>query len=96
MKNEDKVAEIKDKINSLFDELNQFGNEQNVTEALNSVLNVQHRTLQQNFFKNLIIPSIKIFAEKKKDKNFDMRNEASCELAEKLQPIAEDACLPFI
>ena len=73
-----------------------MGGEDKVQDALQSVLNQQHRTLQQNFMRQIIIPSIRIFAEKDKNNYKDLRNEASCELATKLLPMVENAPLPFI
>ena len=82
--------------NELFNEVNYIGNEENVIDALKTVLQNQHRTLQQSFFRYVIVPSIKSFADKKRNNMFDLRNEASCELAEKLEPIVKDSHLPFI
>jgi len=94
--NFEKVDKIKQIFNDLFSELNHMGNEDNVRQALGEVLKEQHRTLQQLYFRHVIVPSIDAFAQKK-DHNFtDLRNEASCELAHKLRPLVKDSCLPFI
>jgi len=94
--NNQKVIEIKKIFNDLFNELNHMGNEGNVEDALSEILGEQHRTLQQNYFRHVIIPSIKIFSEKHNKKFTDLRNEASCELAKQILPLIKNAPLPFI
>lgn len=91
-----KVKEIKKIFSELFNELNHMGNENNVRDALNEVLGEQHRTLQQNFFRYVIVPSIETFAEKQDKQLTDLRNEASCKLAIQLRPLIKEAHLPFI
>jgi hypothetical protein len=91
-----KVKEIKQIFNDLFSELNHMGNEGNVQDALKEVLGEQHRTLQQNFFRYVVVPAILAFADKHSKGLTDLRNEASCELADKLRSIVKDAPLPFI
>ena len=92
----EQVERIKGIFSGLFDELNRMGSEQNVTDALKETLGQQHRTLQQNFFRYVIVPAIQTFAEKLDRNLWDLRNEASCKLASKLQPMVKDVCLPFI
>ena len=91
-----KVKEIKQIFSELFNELNFMGNEGNVQDALKEVLGEQHRTLQQNYFRYVIVPSIQVFADKQEKHFTDLRNEGSCELAQKLLPLAKNAYLPFI
>ena len=91
-----KVKEIKQILNNLFNELNHMGNEGNVQDALSEVLGEQHRTLQQNYFRYVVVPSIQVFADKQDKRFTDLRNEASCELAKKILPLVKDAPLPFI
>ena len=91
-----KVKEIKQIFSELFNELNFMGNEGNVQDALKEVLGEQHRTLQQNYFRYVIVPSIQVFADKQEKHFTDLRNEDSCELAQKLLPLAKNAYLPFI
>ena len=88
--------QTEDALNSLFDALNKMGGEDQVQKGLEQVLGRQHRTLQQNYFRHIVVPSINIFAEKKSSGNFDLRNEASCALAGKLNPLVKDEGLPFI
>ncbi len=73
-----------------------MGNEKEVTDTLKEVLNTSHRTLQQNFFRWVIVESIKYFNEEYNEKSYDLRNEASCELAHKLESITKDSPLPFV
>lgn len=94
--NKELQKQAEDSLNSLFDALNKMGGESSVEEGLRQVLNKQHRTLQQNFMRHIIVPSIQIFAEKKQNRFTDLRNEASCDLAEKLLPLVKDSPLPFI
>lgn len=91
-----KVKEIKKIFSELFNELNHMGNEVNVQDALNEVLGEQHRTLQQNYFRYVVVPSIQTFANKHDQNLTDLRNEASCELAKKLLPLVKDEPLPFV
>ena len=95
MKNE-LTEQVVDALNSIFDAINKYGSDKEVEEGLRNVLALQHRTLQQNFMRLVIVPSIKIFAEKKANNNTDLRNEAACDLATKLLPIVENEPLPFI
>jgi hypothetical protein len=96
MHNPERVSEISEILNSLFDVLNQMGGEQDVKIALEHVIHSQHRTLQQNFMRNLIVPSIQIFANMGEEGWTDLRNEASCKLAGKLHKIANETGLPFV
>lgn len=90
-----KDAEIKRLFNDLFCELNHRGNEDNIRKALHETLRTQHRTLQQNYFRLIIVPSILEFAMKQDMGLVDLRNEASCELAKKLEPFVKNVPLPF-
>jgi len=96
MDNDKLKNQVEEALNSLFDALNKMGGEKEVEAGLKNVLDRQHRTLQQNFMSHIIIPSIKIFADKNANGFKDLRNEASCELATKLLPIVKDAYLPFV
>ena len=93
---QEKTNEIIQILDNLFDELNHMGNEENVIDALNTVLSKQHRTLQQNFFRYVIVPSIKNFEEKYQQERYDLRNQASCELAHELYSHVEKSHLPFV
>lgn len=88
--------EIKDSIQQIFKHLNMMGGEEEFEEVLNKVLSSEHRTLQQVFFRHLILPSIKHFANNYDEKWYDLRNEASCETSKKMMPIVENAAIPFI
>jgi len=90
------VARISKLISLLFDEINHLGNEHNIQQALAEVLAMQHRTLQQGWFRNIIVSSINIFAEKLASNSYDLRNEASCTLAKRLLPAINETAIPFI
>jgi hypothetical protein len=88
---------IKNIVNDLFDELNKMGNEEKVGEHFIEAIRYQHRTLQQNFFGHVVLPVIKDFAKRFDEGNYDMRNEASCSTAKKIEPVIKDVNrLPFI
>ena len=88
---------IKQIVSDLFDELNHMNNEEKVGRYFIDSIFYQHRTLQQNFFGHVIIPVIKDFARRYDENNFDARNEASCSIAKKIEPVIKDVNrLPFI
>lgn len=90
------TTQTEDALNSLFDALNKMGGSKDVEEGLRNVLNHQHRTLQQNFMRQILVPAIRIFAEKDRNGYKDLRNEASCELATKLLPLVDREPLPYV
>lgn len=64
-----------------------------------------HRTLQQKFIGEIVVPIVRKMAERMKDHNYDARNQYACEvcgamlagLAEKFPFIADGSCnLPLI
>ena len=96
MSDREQKQEVLEIFNSLSRELNHLGNEKNVEDALAEFLRCEHPTLQQNFFKHVVVKAIEIMAEKHDNKYFDLRNEASCEIAKKLLSVTKDAMIPFI
>jgi len=93
MKCKERIRQI---VSDLFNELNKMGNEQKLGEFVIDAIRYQHRTLQQNYFGHVILPSIMDFAKRYDEDNFDLRNEMSCRLAKKIEPVIKDAHLPFI
>lgn len=89
-------AQAKETLQKIFSQLNMIGSGRDFEAALEEVLTEEHRTLQQGFFRHLIVPSIRIFAKKKDERMFDLRNEASCEAAKKMMPVIKETALPFI
>ena len=87
---------INDIMGQLFSELNRMGNEEKVGQYVINAIRRNHRTLQQNYFGHVILPSIMDFAKRYDEDNFDLRNEMSCRLAKKIEPVIKDAHLPFI
>lgn len=87
---------VRDIVLDLMDELNKMGNEEEVGKYFVKALQGTHRTLQQNFVRHIIIPSLLDFARRHDLDMYDGRNEASCKLAKKLEPLLKDAGLPFI
>jgi len=61
MKCKERIRQI---VSDLFNELNKMGNEQKVGEFVIDAIRYQHRTLQQNYFGHVILPSIKDFAKR--------------------------------
>ena len=64
-------------------------------EEVGVLLSSQHRTLQQNFMR-VAVSFIKAMAEAKKSGYYDLRNQASCELAEQMMDVTEESYLPHI
>ena len=93
--------ELKDATNEelfeeLYNRLNRMNREDEIKDALEKTLGHLHRTLQQNFFRHLIVPAVQYFAKQHEAGWYDLRNEASCETAVKMLPIVDEAALPFI
>lgn len=93
---ERKRREIKDSISKLFDNLNKMGNEREIGELVVEEIRLQHRTLQQVFFGNVLKPVIMDFAKRHEENLYDLRNEAACKCASKLKGIMEESYFPFI
>jgi hypothetical protein len=89
----DRVTEI---VRSLMDELNIMGNEEVVAKAFIQEVQQTHRTLQQNFFGHVVVGVIKDFAKRHDEGYWDLRNEASCKTAKKIEPVIKDAYFPFV
>ena len=87
---------VYDIVNKLMDELNKMGSEEDIGRCFVHAVLQTHRTLQQNFVRHIIIPSLLDFARRYDMDQYDARNEASCKLAKKLEPLLKDAGLPFI
>jgi len=87
---------VHDLVSKIMDELNKMGNEEEVGKFFVDGILGTHRTLQQNFMRHIIIPSMLDFARRYDEGMYDLRNEAACKLAKKLEPYLKDAGLPFI
>jgi len=83
-------------VEDLFRELNKMGDEKEVGELVIEAIQKQHRTLQQNFFGQVICPIILDFAKRYDEHRYDLRNEASCKCANELKDIVEKSYFPFI
>jgi hypothetical protein len=93
MIDEDDVVDVKRALEVISQKLNRSG-EKEVKKAVSEFLRCEHRTLQQLYMGNVVIPSLFHF----RDSNSDLRNEASCKLSRKmLYAVTEDdLSLPFI
>ena len=96
MKNKESKDKIKEAIKVIVSEINLMGNETNVEDAIKEEISCTHRTLQQGFFKSVIVPVISLFADMKEKGWCDLRNEDVCNCAEKMKPILKDSYFRFI
>jgi len=87
---------IQEAIRILFHELNMMGNEKLVSSEVVKYIKKEHKTLQQRFFANVMVPVIRFFDQSYKDKFYDARNEATCKMSVKLAEVLEDGFYPFI
>jgi hypothetical protein len=83
-------------VEDLFDGLNSMGNEEEVGIYFVNAVRLQHRTLQQNFFAKVLVPVLKDFSKRYNEGQYDMRNEQSCKVASKLEPLVRDEYFPFV
>ncbi|MCP4088220.1 MAG: hypothetical protein GY746_00290 [Gammaproteobacteria bacterium] len=63
--------EIAESINSIFNNINYFGNEKLVVKAINDSIERQHRTLQQDFWRAMF----QVIEQYGQSEYFDGRNE---------------------
>jgi hypothetical protein len=89
-------AKVEEAIETIFAALNRMGNEKEVGEFVIDNIRTQHRTLQQNFFGQVIKPVILDFADRYNEDLYDDRNAAACECASKLKGILAESYFPFI
>lgn len=87
---------VREAVETIIREINFMGNEKVVGAAVIEELSQTHRTLQQNFFRDVLVPVIKHYAEAKKTGFYDLRNQDSCDCAEKLEPIIDEHGFRFI
>lgn len=87
---------ITDAIDIIFRNLNCMGREKDVGEAVVDSINMQHRTLQQAFMRNVIVPIIQNFADKNANGYYDLRNEATVNACQELEKVLDKYHFPFI
>jgi len=87
---------VKEAVRVIVSELNMMGNGNIVGEAVKEELSCTHRTLQQGFFKDVVVPIILWFNGQLEDGRYDLRNEDACQCAKKLKPILKDSYFRFI
>jgi len=76
--------------------LNIMGNDEFVKETVDVICHRTHRT-QQQVIMGMMIGMIYQWSEDFKNKNYDLRNEATCKLCNKIwEAFANDMWLPFI
>jgi hypothetical protein len=93
---EESKQKIQDAVETIIREINFMGNEKVVGAAVVEQLQRTHRTLQQNFFRDVLVPIVKHYADCYKNGIYDLRNEDSCNCAEKLEPIIDEHGFRFI
>jgi hypothetical protein len=96
IKNHEAQARVQEAIKVIIQEINLMGNETNVEIAIKNELSMTHRTLQQGFFRSVVVPVVGQFADMKEHGWMDLRNEDSCNCAEKMKPIVEDSHFRFV
>ena len=69
------------------------GNKESIDEFLR-LIKVNHPTHQQSIAR-FVQKIIKVYADKHKENDFDMRNETSCKLFAELHKISKENHLPF-
>lgn len=96
IRNSESKKKIKEAIKVIVSEINLMGNESNVEEAIKEEISNTHRTLQQGFFRSVVVPIINVFVEMKENGYYDLRSEDACECAAKLKPVLKDSHFRFI
>jgi hypothetical protein len=96
MRDKESQDKVRKAVRDIISELNFMGNEKLVGEAVKEELSCTHRTLQQGFFGDVLVPVIRQYAQFKKDGWVDLRNEDACDCATKLEPILKDSYFRFI
>lgn len=84
--------------NSLVNAMNVLGGEKKRQQEVREAFSRQHRTLQQQFVKVVIVPVLQELAQAHKEGRFDGRNQYAAELATKLLAgvTEDDLYLPLI
>ena len=88
--------EIEQAIVTIFSWVNKYGYEKEVSQVILDEISNQHRTLQQNFMRVVLVPIINLFAEKYEKKYYDARNENTCKVCSELSKVLKDKYFPFI
>lgn len=88
--------ELNDAVQTIFDYLNRMGLEKEVTYSLLMSVQMQHRTLKQNFMRCFLKPIIVQFAKDYDEGRYDMRNEETVVTCVKLRKVLEGSHFPFI
>jgi len=80
----------------IYSVLNTMGNGEFIKETVDVICHRTHRT-QQQVIMGMMIGMIYQWSEDFKNKNYDLRNEATCKLCNKIwEAFANDMWLPFI
>ena len=93
---EESVRKVKEAVSTIIKEINVMGNEEMVGQAVVEELGRTHRTLQQNFFRDVVVPLINHYAEMNEKGWYDLRNEDTCKCAAQLKPVLDEFGFRFI
>jgi len=86
-----KREKVKELMNQLIDETNTMGCDELVADARFDAIVRNHRTLQQGFWRIMFD-----VADKYKDINHDLRNEAAVKACGKVTEALKDSYLPYV
>lgn len=64
-------------------------------EFIHEVIHGTHRTIQQAFFRGILVPLVIEYA-KLKPGQYDLRNEATVRMCKELAPYIEGRALPYV
>lgn len=95
----DYTEPIREAVRSLMDALNRSSTGARASAAVAEELEHTHRTLQQEYMRTVVVPTLQKLAEMGERGAYDARNEASCRLAQRLLEAVkddDDLMLPFI
>jgi len=90
--------ELEEEIQNVIDAIGKLANyfDPPLEEFARRMTMVLHPTLQQNFFR-CILRSIEKWADKYKNGNYDLRNEDTCRMCQKMfEALGEDIYLKFV
>ena len=96
LKEKEEFAQGQEIFNSISRQLNCMGSDFNLGAGFMNKLNCEHPTLQQQLFKEFVIPMIKFWAERYEKKWYDARSEATCKACHEIWEILKEKHFPFI
>lgn len=93
---ENKKEQIMQTIDNLTRLANSFSSD-NLELLVGHLVDTTHRTLQQSLMRGFVLPLLKRWSEDFKNGHYDLRNEATVKLANKIvESIKDNEYLPFV